>query len=139
MLHPQIVVFERESRLGPLLRDLAAQQRWALREPRQRTLCWEHLEQATTTVLVIRVERPADAELALLGQAARECPQVALVAVGGADDADTLAGLCWDLGADYALFPPLSRDLLPEVVRGLMERRLKKQSPPATAGGLEEF
>jgi hypothetical protein len=74
----------------------------------------------------------------LLQAAAVECPHVAIVAVGSVEDAETLAGLSCDLGADYAQFPPLSRDLLPEVVRGVMERSIKKQSPPAIAGGLVE-
>ena len=139
MLHPQIIVWERESRIAPLLRDLATQERWVLRQPRQRGVCWDQLRQNTPTVFVIRMERPADAELALLLQVKDECPRVAAVAIGVAEDADTLAGLCWDLGADYALFPPLSRDLLPDVVRGLMQTRIKKESPPAAASGLDDF
>ena len=31
-----------------------------------------------------------------------------------------LAGLAWDLGADYVLFPPQPRELLPEIVAGLL-------------------
>jgi DNA-binding response OmpR family regulator len=138
MLHPQIVVFEREKRIATLLRELAAAERWALREPRQRDNCREQLRQLTPTVFVIVIERPSDTALELLQAAAVECPHVAIVAVGSVEDAETLAGLSCDLGADYALFPPLARDLLPEVVRGLMERSIKKQSPPAGTGGLVE-
>jgi DNA-binding response OmpR family regulator len=136
MLHPQIVVYERERRIAPLLRDLAAAERWALREPRQLENCREQLRQLTPTVFVIVVERPSDAALELLQSTTIECPNVAIVAVGSVEDAETLAGLSCDLGADYALFPPLSRDLLPDVVRGLMGRSVKKQSPPADTGGL---
>jgi len=138
MLNPQIVVFEREKRIASLVRDLAAAERWALREPRQLDNCREQLRQLTPTVFIIVIERPSDAALALLHSTAVECPHVAIVAVGSVDDAETLAGLSCDLGADYALFPPLSRDLLPDVVRGLMQRSIKKQSPPAIAGGLVE-
>jgi DNA-binding response OmpR family regulator len=136
MLHPQIVVFERERRIAPHLRELAAAERWALREPRQRENCRNHLRQVVPTVLVIGVDRPSDAALELLQTIRFECPHVAIVAVGSVDDAETLAGLASDLGADYALFPPLSLDLLSDVVRGLMQRSIKKQNPPAFAGGL---
>src|SRR5262249_35615532 len=46
---------------------------------------------------------------------------------------DLLAGLAWDVGARFALVPPLSRDLLPEVVTGLM-RRGGRDTLPAAAG-----
>jgi DNA-binding NarL/FixJ family response regulator len=136
MLRPQIIVFERETRFAPLLGDLVAAERWVLREPRQREPCWEHLRQLVASVFLIHVQRPADAELEMLQQVAATCPQVAIVAVGSVEDADTLAMLCWDMGADYALFPPLSRDLLPEVVRSLMHRAIQKQSPLVATGGL---
>jgi DNA-binding response OmpR family regulator len=136
MLRPQVIVFERDGRLAPLLRDLVASERWALRLPRQRDPCWEHLRQLTPTVFVLFIQQPADAELEMLQRVAVECPHVAIVAVGSVENADTLAGLAWDLGADYALFPPLSRDQLPEVVGGLMQRAIQKQSPPVSAGGL---
>ena len=135
MLRPQIIVYERQSKFAPLLRDLTSVERWVLREPRQRPLCWEHIRQLVASVLLIHVQRPADGDLEMLQQVAATCPHVAIVAVGSVEDADTLAMLCWDLGADYALFPPLSRDLLPEVVRSLMHRAIQKQSPPVVPGG----
>jgi hypothetical protein len=136
MLHPQIIVHERDSRLAALSKDLAAAERWALREPRQSESLWKFLRQSCPTVFVLAIARNPDAELRLIQEVAWKCPHVAVVAVGSVDDAETLAGLCWDLGADYALFPPLSRDLLPDVVRGLMQRAIKKESPPAAADGL---
>ena len=90
----------------------------------------------TVTIRNANLERPADGNLEMLQQVATQCPQVAIAAVGSVEDAETLSGLAWDLGADYALFPPLSRDLLADVVRGLMLRTIKKQSPPVAAGGL---
>jgi hypothetical protein len=59
------------------------------------------------------------------------------VAVGDPEEADVLAGLAWDLGVSFALFPPLSRDLLPGIVTGLMQRAIRDtlpgSSPPAEA------
>lgn len=138
MLHPQITVHDRESRLAPLLKDIAAAERWALRELRQKEVLWQALRQNCPTVLVLGVSREADSALQLLPEVRWRCPSVAIVAVGSVDDADKLAGLCWDLGADYALFPPLSRDLLPDVVRGLMLRSINEESPPIGMGGLGE-
>ena len=91
MLHPQIVVFEREKRIATLLRELAAAERWALREPRQLENCREQLRQLTPTVFVVAVERPSDSALQLLQTATVECPHVAIVAVGSVEDAETLA------------------------------------------------
>lgn len=136
MLHPQVIVYEHDSRIAALLKDLVTAERWALRQPRQRDVLWQLLRQHCPTVLIIAIEKEADAELKMLQEVAWRCPTVAIVAVGSVDDAEKLAGLCWDLGADFALFPPLSRDLLPEVVRGLMQRCIKKESPPVVADGL---
>lgn len=128
MLSPQIIVFEGESRVAPLLRELAAAERWALREPRLESNCREQLQQIVPTVLVAAIEDGAERELAVLADAAK-WPHVAVVAVGSVDNADALAGLTWDCGADFALFPPLARDLLPEVVRGLMQRTMARLEP----------
>lgn len=128
MLHPQIVVFEPESRVAPQLRALAAAERWALREPRLESNCREQLQPITPTVLVIFVEEPAERALTLVADAAR-LAHVAVVAVGSVENAETLAGVAWDCGAEFALFPPLSRDLLPDVVRGSMHRTIERLGP----------
>ncbi len=122
MRHPQIVVSERDGQLAALLRPLAEARRWALREPKQADALTRHLHSGGPTVLVVRLGTTPERELSLLGRVAWQLPEVATVAVGDVDDAAVLAGLAWDVGVDYALFPPLSRDLLPEVVAGLMRR-----------------
>jgi hypothetical protein len=132
MLHPQIIVHERDGRLAAQLKPLAESERWALREPRQAEPLWRALTQGGPTVLVVKVGRDPDRELALLERVGWQLPDVATVAVGDAtDDADALAGLAWDLGADLALFPPLSRDLLPDAVAGLMRRAARDALPAA--------
>jgi DNA-binding NarL/FixJ family response regulator len=136
MAHPQVVVWEREPRLAPLLQKLTAVERWVLREPRQRDLFWQYLRRPTPTVCVVSSETGADDALAVAQQVHSEYPHIGLVVVGSVANAETLAGLAWDVGADYALFPPLSRDLLPDVVRGLMFRAIKLQSPPGSPSGL---
>jgi hypothetical protein len=91
------------------------------------------------TVCIINAESADDDALAMGQQASQECPCAAVVIVGGIDNADALAGLAWDVGADFALFPPLARDLLPGVVAGLMQRQIKQQSPAETSAGLASF
>ena len=48
-----------------------------------------------------------------------------MVAVGDAEDA-SLESLAWDFGASYVLMPPQSRQMLPEIVVGLLEETVAK-------------
>jgi len=129
MHHPQIVVFERDGRLAQALTTLAETERWTLRESRQVEPCLRLLRQPGPGVLVVKVVKPAERDLALVEQATWQMPNVPVVVVGDVEDAAVLAGLAWDVGASYALFPPLSRDLLPEVVAGLMRSAIDKTFP----------
>src|SRR5438552_63951 len=124
MRYPQIVVSERDGQLAALLRPLAERQRWVLREPRQADVLTRVLHAGGPTVLVVKLGKSPERDLALLGRVAWQLPEVATVAVGDVDDAAVLAGLAWDVGVDYALFPPLPREFLPDVVAGLMRRGL---------------
>ncbi len=119
MRHPQILVFEPDSRLAALLRPLAEERRWALREPRQIGPCLRLLRQGGPGVLVIRLGRDLEREFGLLERVAWLSPETGRVVVGDADHAG-LAGLAWDLGADFVLLPPLGRERLAEIVAGLM-------------------
>ncbi len=135
MLHPQIVVHERDGRLAQQLRPLAEARRWPLREPRQVEPLWRLLHQGGPTVLVVKLSRKEpERELALVERVSWQLPDVATVVVGDPEEAESLAGLAWDVGAAYALFPPVSRDLLPDIVAGLM-RRAVEQSLPGPAEG----
>jgi hypothetical protein len=142
--HPQVLIYETDGHLAELLRDLAKERRWALREPRRPEACLSLLQRGGPAVLVIRVngdlvrqmtlpEPMSDDETAalekqyrnlvrqmtLLERVAWLCPETATVVVS--DDAnEMLAGLAWDLGASYVLFPPQARDRLPGLVAELM-------------------
>ena len=119
MNHPQVLVYETDGRLAGLLRDLAKERRWALREPRRSEACLSLLQGGSPAVLVIRVGGDLVRQMTLLERVAWLCPEAATVVVS--DDADELlAGLAWDLGASYVLFPPQSRDRLPCLVAELM-------------------
>jgi len=130
MHYPQIVVFERDGRLAEGLAALAEIERWTLRESRQVESCLRLLRHPGPAVLVVKVGKPAERDIALVEQVTWQLPNVPVVAVGDVEDAAVLAGLAWDVGASYALFPPLSRDLLPEVVAGLMRSAIARTFPP---------
>jgi hypothetical protein len=134
MHHPQIVVYERDSRLADALRSLADAERWVVREPRQADPLWRLLQTGGPTVLVVKFGSSPDRDLALIEGVSRQLPDVATVAVGDLEGAAVLAGLAWDVGAAFALFPPQSRDLLPEIVAGLMRRAIRDTVAPVPAG-----
>jgi DNA-binding NarL/FixJ family response regulator len=119
MRHPQLLVYETDGRLAERLRDLAGKQRWALREVRQSEACLRLLRAGGPAVLVLKVGRDLVRELTLLERVAWLAPDTARIVVGDVDD-PALAGLAWDLGASYVLFPPEDRGLLPDLVVGLM-------------------
>jgi DNA-binding NtrC family response regulator len=118
MRHPQILVYEQNSLLANLLRR-AKQQDWSLREPRQLESCLRLLRGGHPSVLVLKVGTDLERELTLLERVSWLYPDTATVVVGDAENA-VLAGLAWDLGAAYVLFPPLPREQLPDVVAALL-------------------
>ena len=120
MRHPMLVIVEGDGRLAALLRPAAEQNRWALHEPRQTGACLRLLRRGGPAVLLLKVGRDLERELGLLEQATRLFPDAAAVVVGDVEQ-PALAGLAWDLGADFVLFPPQPREQLPEIVAGLMK------------------
>jgi DNA-binding NarL/FixJ family response regulator len=117
--HPQLLVCEFDGRLAALLRGLAAENAWSLREPRQNDACLRLLERGGPAVVVIRAGRDLEQELALVEQVRSAQPDVGVVVVGDADHV-RLVGLAWDLGASWVHLPPQSSAELVEVVAGLM-------------------
>jgi hypothetical protein len=133
MRHPQLIVYETDGRLAESLRELARKRRWALREVRQPEACLRLLRPAGPAVLVLKVGGDPVGEMTLLERVAWLAPDTARLVVGDADDA-ALAGLAWDLGASYVLFPPEGRGVLPDLVISAMEAGVRKPPP---AQGLE--
>jgi hypothetical protein len=108
-----------DQRLSGQLEPVAEAARWRVRKPRDQAECFEALSGGGPSVLVIRLGRNLETELAVLDHVCWLYPDTATVVVGDADQ-DALAGIARDLGARFVLFPPLSRELLPGVVAGLM-------------------
>jgi hypothetical protein len=129
MRHPQVLVYESDGRLADVLRPLAEKNKWLLREPRQLSACLRLLDRGGPGVLVLRLGRDQERELALLEQVSWLHPDAATVLVADGEQA-WLSGLAWDLGVSWVLLPPQTRDRLAEMVASLMGRY-----QPATAEG----
>ena len=121
MKRPRIIVVEDDGRLASQLAGLAADRRWSLRECRRAERCLSHLARDGAAVVVVRLAEVPASEIVLLSRIAGQLPGVRTVAVGGRTNVEVVAGVVWDLGVDFALFPPTPIDLLPEIVAGLME------------------
>jgi hypothetical protein len=119
MRYPQLIVYESDGRLAALLRPLAADCKWSLREPRQTDACLRLLEQGGPAVLVLRTGRDLEPELTLVDQVRFRHPDVTVVLAGDADDG-RLVGLAWDLGVSWVHLPPAPAEDLVAVVAGLM-------------------
>src|SRR5262249_52501647 len=91
--------------------------------------CLRALREAAPAVLLLRLGAGnLVRELTLLERAAWLCPEAAVVVVG--DTADpALAGLAWDLGASFVLFPPQARELLPDLIASFLQASQADQSP----------
>jgi hypothetical protein len=119
MRHPQVLVYEGDGRLAELLRPLAEERRWALRQPRKLATILAHLERGGPAVVVVKLGRHLERELTVVERTAWLCSDAAAIVVADQEMA-RVAGMAWDLGAAYVLMPPLSREHLPDIVVGLM-------------------
>jgi DNA-binding NtrC family response regulator len=118
--HPQLLIYRADERINALLQPVAEAARWWVRKPQDLDECLQVLPRGGPSVLVLRVGRDLESEMTTLERVSRLHPEASTVVVGEASQA-ALAGLAWDLGAHFALFPPLSPDMLPDVVAGLMK------------------
>jgi hypothetical protein len=116
----QVLVFEADNRLTQILEEVAAgKNRWLLRHPRGLKECLEMLGAGWPSVLVVRLGRDVEEELTLVSEVAHLHPDAGLVVAADETHAP-LAGLAWDLGADYVLILPQPRELVTEIVARLL-------------------
>jgi DNA-binding NtrC family response regulator len=119
MRQAQVLIYERDGKLAETLRPLSQQRGFRLRELRQVQACLGALRRHGPGVLVVRLGRDLEREVALVADAGRLFPETPVIVVG--DSANpALISLAWDLGAQYALFPPQPIELLPELVEGFL-------------------
>ncbi|MCI0704587.1 MAG: hypothetical protein L0241_26320 [Planctomycetia bacterium] len=139
---PQLVVVEFDGWIAKQLSELATEHRWLVREERTVDNALSLIRVHQPLVLIVQVEPTDDkpAAMALIADAHRLFPEVPVVAVGDAklNDADRAAwtAALFDLGARYALFPPITKPVLEDVISGLMAtaiRRITGAEPSAPA------
>jgi DNA-binding NarL/FixJ family response regulator len=119
MHYPQLLIYETDRRLASLLQRLADNNNWLLREPRQPSAVLRLLERGGPGVLVLRLSRDLEREMALLEQVSWLHPDAAVILVAD-NEQRGLSGLAWDLGARWMLLPPHTRESLEEIVLCLM-------------------
>ena len=120
MRYPQVLVYENDGRLAELLRRESEARRWSLREPRRQESCLRLLARGGPSVLVLKVGTDLTREFTLLERVSWLHPEAATVVAGDTEN-PALAGLAWDLGASFVLFPPFLRRELPEMVTRFLE------------------
>jgi DNA-binding NarL/FixJ family response regulator len=114
-----VLVYETDGKLAAGLHTLCERRSVRLRELRHAQGCLRTLRRHGAGVLIIKLGRDLAKELALLEQVSWQFPDTAVIVVG--DHANpALAGLVWDLGARYVLFPPQPPELLAELVDGFL-------------------
>jgi hypothetical protein len=121
MQHAQLVAFGVEGLLGEIVRELAQRQELWLRDVRHVKTCLSVLRSGGVGVLVLRLGKNLDQELALLEQVRRLFPATRTIVVGPADNV-SLAALAWDLGAAYVLFPPQPVESIRDVLLGFLSK-----------------
>ena len=119
MQQTQILTYGIDGILAERLRELAQTRRCWLRETSQHAACQNLLQTAAPNVFVLALGRDLARELALLELAHMCVPGTATIAVGETDH-PALAGLAWELGATFALFPPTPLERITELVSQLL-------------------
>lgn len=136
MRYPQVVILEADDWIARQVRELAAENRWLLKQPRQIDHALSLARESRPTVLLVQFEPLADqpGPLALIADTHRLAPDVPAVAVSDvklpdAERAAWTASLL-DLGARHVLFPPFAKPVLEDVVSGLMAAVIARAAPP---------
>ncbi|HEY1191116.1 MAG TPA: hypothetical protein VGE74_26010 [Gemmata sp.] len=127
MRAPQLVVVETDGWIARLLADLTTEGAWLVR-PAAAADALARVRDRHPSVLVVQLDpndgAAAAGALTLVSDASRLFPDVPVVVVSDVkfNDADRIAwtAALFDLGARYALFPPLTRPVFEDVVSGLM-------------------
>jgi DNA-binding NtrC family response regulator len=121
MHRAQVIVYETDGRITQMLRAHGGAQGWWLRAVRNPERIVSLLHPGDTSVVILKTGRDLEREFAVLERISRAFPETATIVVGDAEQ-PTVAGLAWDLGARFVLFPPMPREQLPEIVTKLMGR-----------------
>jgi DNA-binding NarL/FixJ family response regulator len=119
MHQAQVLTYGIQGVVAERLRELAQTRRFWLRETSQLAACRNLVQLAPPSVFILILGRDLERELELLEQVHACLPGTPTIVVGDADH-PSLVGLAWDLGATFALFPPISVELITELVAGFL-------------------
>jgi DNA-binding NarL/FixJ family response regulator len=119
MHQTQIVTYGVEGVLAERLKELAQARRCWLRETNQLAACQNLVQTSPPSVFILRLGRDLERELAMLERVHACLPATAIVVIGEADN-PVLAGLVWELGATFALFPPMPVEMITDVVSSIL-------------------
>src|SRR5438132_1331700 len=115
MQQAQVITYGIDGALAERLRELAQAQRFWLRETSQFAAGRSLIVSSPPSVFVLVLGRDLERELALLEQVYAALPGTRTIVVGESDH-PALAGLAWELGATYALFPPTPVNVIADLI-----------------------
>jgi hypothetical protein len=119
MQQAQVLTYGVAGVLAERLRELAQTRRFWLRETSQFAACQNLVQTSPPSVFILLLGRDLERELALLEQVHACLPGTPILVIGEGDH-PALAGLAWELGATFALFPPTPVEAIMELVVHLM-------------------
>ena len=119
MQQTQVLTYGIEGVLAQRLRELAEARRFWLRETSQYAACRNLVQTSPPTVFALMLGRDLERELALLDEVHTCLRGTAIVAISETDN-PVLAGLAWDLGATFVLFPPTPAEVIGEVIERIL-------------------
>jgi len=132
MRYPQVVIYDSDDWLATQVAEVARENGWLVRESRQADACLQLLREARPSVVLLKLGPKALEEMTLLSRLTRHVPDCPVVLVSDAKldvaGRHDLVGLAYDLGARYVLMPPLTRSVIEDVVVGLLEATIQRQT-----------
>ena len=122
---PQILIFAFDDWLGNQLRQAAADHRWIIKETKRLDAFRNAFAELRQRVIIIQLERTVAAEIySVIVELRRSQPDSPIIMVSDTKvpegERAEWAARWFDLGASFALFPPLTRAILEDAVVGLM-------------------
>ncbi len=131
MLHPQIIVKEADGWLAEQIRDVARENSWIVREIRDPIQCEETICSNRPTILLVVMGKKIIDDLKLVSRIYYCDPDCGIAVFGstkyeGAAQRAGIAGLLYDVGVRYAMFPPLTKNLIEDLTYGLMSATIRR-------------
>lgn len=119
MRQTQVVTYGVDGVLAERLRELAQLKRFRLRETSQLSACANLVQASPPSALVLVLGHDLERELALLELVHASVPGTATIVIGETDN-PVLAGLAWELGATFVLFPPTPVEWLGDLLGSIL-------------------